>query len=300
MKDYVVFSLSANKKLALELADELKAPLGKVSTTHFADGEVMVKTETEVRGKDVILIESTSQRAQEKLFELLLLIDSINRAGAKSLQLFVPYFGYSRQERSYANEPVSCQVAAKIFETGTYNYFACLDLHHPVIETFFSRPIKNLSTSDLFVKYYLNYINEKGINKNDVIIVAPDHGSNDRIENVVSGLGLSKVIMEKVRPGTDVVEHLEINEDVTGKTCIIIDDIVDTGNTLVSAANLLYEKGAKSVIIGATHAVISGDCLKKMKKAKIQDVVVTNSIEQDLPSYVKVLDILPIILKEVR
>lgn len=300
MKNYVVFSLYANNKLAENLANTLNATLGKVSKTHFADGEVLVKTETDVRGKDVILVESTANKAQEKLFELLLLIDSLNRAGAKNIRLFVPYFGYSRQERSYASEPVSCEVAAKVLETANYDYFACLDLHHKVIKKFFTRRLHNLPTSSLFVDYYLNYINENHINKEDVVVVAPDHGSNDRIKAVVSGLGVEKIIMKKVRPGKNVVEHLEIKKDVTGKTCIIVDDIIDTGGTIASAANLLYAHGAHSVLVGASHAVLSGDCLEKLHKANIKDLAVTNSIEQTLPDDVHVLDIMPIILKEIK
>lgn len=300
MKNYVVFSLYANKNLASEVASSLGATLGEVSIRHFADGEVLVKTETDVRGKNVILIESTSHKAQEKLFELLLLIDSLNRAGAKNITLFVPYFGYSRQERSYASEPVSCEVAAKVLETAKYDYFACFDLHHHIIKKFFTRRIHNLPTSSLFVDYYLNYIKANGIKPEDVVVVAPDHGSNERIKSVVKGLNAKKIIMKKVRPDKNVVEHLEIKEDVTGKTCIIIDDIIDTGGTIASAANLLYSHGARFVLVAASHAVLSGDCLSKLQDAKIKDLVVTNSIENDLPNYVHVLDILPLILKEIK
>lgn len=300
MNEYIVFSLTANKKLAKEVADALNAPLGVTSTTHFADGEVLVKVESPVENKNVILIESTSQHAQERLFELLLLIDSMNRAGARTIQLFIPYFGYSRQERSYANEPVSCQVVAKILETGNFDSLTTFDLHHPIIRSFFSRPIENVPTSDLFIDYYSEYLKEHNISKSDVVVVAPDHGSNERINKVVSSLGVDKIIMEKVRPRANVSEHLEISEDVTGKTCIIIDDIIDTGGTICSAAQLLYKNGAKSVLVGASHAVLSGDCLDNLKKANITDIALTNTIEQDLPEFVHELDILPIILKQIR
>ena len=246
------------------------------------------------------MIESTSQRAQDKLFELLLLIDSLNRAGAKSIQLFIPYFGYSRQERSYLNEPVSCQVAAKIIETANYDSLTCFDLHTPLIKEFFDKGIKALPTSELFVTYYLNYFKAHNIDINDVVIVAPDHGSNERIEYVVKELNVHKVIMEKIRPRANVAEHLEIKDDVQGKTCIIIDDIIDTGGTVVSAANLLYQKGAHYVLIGASHAVISGNCLRSLREACIEDIVVTNTIEQSLPSDVHVVDILPLILREIK
>lgn len=300
MKDYIVFSLFANKNLAKEVADSLNAPVGEVSITHFADGEVLVKTESDVKDKDVILIESTSQRAQDKLFELLLLIDSIHRAGARSLKLFIPYFGYSRQERSYLNEPVSCQVAAKIIETAKYESLTCFDLHTPLIKEFFTRGVSSIPTSELFVKYYLNYIKEHNIDIKDVVIVAPDHGSNERIEGVVRELGVQKVIMEKIRPRANVAEHLEIHDNVEGKTCIIIDDIIDTGGTVVSAANLLFQKGAHFVLVGASHAVFSGNCLRSLREACVQDIAVTNTIEQSLPNDVHVIDILPLVLKELN
>ena len=299
MKDYVVFTLSANKQLAKHLASDLKAELGEISTRRFSDGEVMVKIETPVFGKDVILIESTSNSAQEKIFELLLLIDSINRGGARTIQFFIPYFGYSRQERSYTNEPVSCQVIANVLETANYSSLSSLDLHHPIIKSFFKKSINNLATSSLFVNYYLNYIKEHKIDMKDVVVVAPDHGSNVRIEAVADKLGGQKIIMEKIRPTANVAEHLEINEDVANKTCIIIDDIIDTGGTIASAANLLYKKGAKFVLVGASHAVFSGDCLNVLRDAHITDIAVTNTIEQNLPEDVHVLDILPIIKKEI-
>lgn len=300
MNNKIVFSLFANKSLAKQVAESLSCPVGEVSITHFADGEVLVKTESDVKDKDVILIESTSQRAQDKLFELLLLIDSIHRAGAKSLKLFIPYFGYSRQERSYLNEPVSCQVAAQIIETAKYDSLTCFDLHTPVIKEFFNRGVKSLPTSELFVTYYLNYIKEHNIDLNDVVIVAPDHGSNERIEDVVKGLNVQKVIMEKIRPRANVAEHLEIKDDVQGKTCIIIDDIIDTGGTVVSAANLLYQKGAHFVLVGASHAVISGNCLRSLREACIEDIMVTNTIEQSLPNDVHVVNILPLVLRELN
>ncbi len=299
MKDYVVFTLSANKKLAKDLAASLNAELGETSTRRFADGEVMVKIETSVQGKDVVLIESTSTFAQERLFELLLLIDSINRGGARTIQFFIPYFGYSRQERSYSDEPVSCQVIAQVIETANYSSLSSFDLHHPIIKSFFKKSINNLSTSPLFVDYYLNYIKEHNIDINDVVIIAPDHGSNARIEPVADKLGGKKIIMEKIRPTANVAEHLEIKEDVTGKTCIIIDDIVDTGGTIASAAKLLYKKGAKFVLVGASHGVFSGECLKVLQEANVTDLAVTNTIEKDLPEYVHVLDILPLIKKEI-
>ena len=302
MKNYIVFSLSQNKKLARKLAEQLEAKLGRISITRFADGEVLVKTLSNVKGKDAIVIESTYKNAHERIFELLLLLDSINRSGAKSIQLFIPYFGYSRQERvSWTNEPVSCEVVSKIIETASYDSLTTFDLHHPVIESFFKRSIKSLSTSDLFIDYYLNYMKDNRLAKKDIVIVSPDHGANHRADALVGIVGEAKVILDKVRPKANVAEHLVVDDKlVKNKVCIIIDDIIDTGGTIISAANLLYQHGAKKVLIGASHAVFSNHNIKKFKQANIVDIAVTNTIEQKLNKDIKVLDICPLILKLIK
>lgn len=302
MKDYIVFSLSQNKKLASELAHTLKAELGLISVTRFSDGELMVKTLSDVKNKDVILIESTCKLAHEKMFELLLLLDSINRSGARSIQLFIPYYGYSRQERvSWTNEPVSCEVVSKMIETAKYDSLVTFDLHHPDIEKFFLRPIVNAPTTDLFAEYYLNYFKEHHIETKDVVIVSPDHGANNRADMLLHRLGGEKVILDKVRPRPNQAEHLEIEKgNVEGKVCIIIDDIIDTGGTILSAAQLLYRHKASAVLVGASHAVFSKQCLTKLRKGKITDIAVTNTIEQRPIKDVTVLDICPLIIKEIK
>ncbi|MFA6852235.1 MAG: ribose-phosphate diphosphokinase [Bacilli bacterium] len=302
MKDYIVFSLSQNKKLARELALKLNAKVGRVSMTRFADGEVLVKTLSNVKGKDAIVIESTYKDAHERIFELLLLLDSINRSGANSIQLFIPYFGYSRQERvSWINEPVSCEVVARIIETAGYDSLATFDLHHPIIEKFFKRSILNISTSRVFIDYYLNYMKENNLKPSDIVIVSPDHGANHRADALVGPIGEAKVILDKVRARYNVAEHLVVDDKlVKNKVCIIIDDIIDTGGTIISAANLLYKQGARKVLIGASHAVFSTHNIKKIKKANIVDIVVTNTIEQKLNKDIKILDICPLILQNIK
>lgn len=301
--DYIVFSITGNKKLAKEVAKALNAELGKVYKKTFADGEIMVKSSSDVRNKDVIIIQSTSKNVNEELFCLLLLLDSIKRAGAKSIKLFMPYFAYSRQERvSWINEPVSCQVVARIIETADFDNLTCFDLHHPIIESFFNHDIKNKPTTMLFAKYYNEYFAEHGISKDEVVIVSPDHGANTRADMLAHSLdGVQKVILDKVRPQPNRAEHLEIDGRlVNGKVCILVDDIIDTGGTISSASRLLHEKGAKSVLVAATHPVLSKGCLTKIKESGIEDLVVTNTIEKKLDPSIKVLDILPLVLEEIE
>ena len=299
--NYIVFSVSANKKLAKEVAQSLNAELGKVYKKTFADGEVMVKSASDVCGKDVVIIQSTSKNVNEELFSLLLLLDSVKRSGAKSVKLFMPYFAYSRQERvSWTNEPVSCEVVANIIDTASFDDLTCFDLHHPIIETFFKHRIKNKPTTKLFAQYYVNYFKDHGINNEKVVIVSPDHGSNSRADLLSKELGgIQIVILDKVRPQPNRAEHLEIDgEQVKDKVCILIDDIIDTGGTICSASRLLHEKGAKSVLVSATHAVLSKGCITRLKESGIDDLVVSNTIEKKLDPMVKVVDILPLVLEE--
>ena len=299
----IVFSITGNKKLAKEVATSINGEFGRVYKKTFADGEIMVKSASDVKGKDVVIIQSTSKDVNEELFSLLLLLDSVKRAGASSIKLFMPYFAYSRQERvSWINEPVSCEVVAKIVDTADFDSLVCFDLHHPLIEEFFKHPIKNMPTTKLFAAYYEEYFVKHHINKKDVVIVSPDHGSNVRVDMLARELGDVKiVILDKIRPQPNRAEHLDIDGKlVKGKTCILIDDIIDTGGTIASATSLLYKKGAKGVLVSATHAVLSKGCLSRLKKANVTDLVVTNTIEKKLNKSIKVLDILPLVLEEIR
>lgn len=300
---YVVFSISGNKKLAKEVASSINGDLGIVYKTTFADGEIMVKSSSNVKDKDIIIIQSTSKDVNEELFSLLLLLDSVKRSGAKSIKLFMPYFAYSRQERvSWVNEPVSCEVVAKIIDSASFDDLTCFDLHHPIIETFFKHPIKNKPTTSLFADYYRKLFKERNISLKDVVIVSPDHGSNTRANMLSRELdNIQIVILDKVRPQPNRAEHLEIDGcQVNGKVCILIDDIIDTGGTIASATKLLFANNAKDVLVAATHPVLSKGCLLKLQKAHVGDIVVTNTIEKNLNSSIKVLDILPLVLEEIK
>ena len=298
MKDLIVLTLISNKMVAKRVAKLLDAELGQATFDYFADGEVLVKTITDVKGKDVILVESTAKRAQERLFELLLLIDSIKRSGAKSLKVYIPYFGYSRQERvSWYNEPVSCEVVAKILDTAEVDEILTFDLHHHIIENFFKTPLANLPTTPLFAKYYQDFFMKKGIKYEDVVVVSPDHGSNERADALVKELpGSQKVILTKYRPKPNLAEHLKVETElIRDKYCLIIDDIIDTAGTIISAANLLMENDAKAVYVAGSHAVLSQRAIEKLLDAPIDDIVVTNTIEKRLPKQINVVDISPLI-----
>lgn len=293
MNDLIIFSLLSNKRLAKKLAKKYNAELGQVSFDHFKDGEILVKTLTCCKNKDVIIVESTAIKAHERIFELLLLIDSIKRTGARSIKLYIPYFGYSRQERvSWINEPISCEVVAKILDTAEVDEILTFDLHHPDIEKFFKTKFTSIPTTHLFADYYTKYLKDHDIDIKDVVIVSPDHGANTRADSLVKALsGTRKVILNKYRPAPNYAEHLAVEDDVKDKVCIIIDDIIDTGGTIISASNLLLKQGARCVLVGASHAVLSNKNIDKLLESSISDLVFTNTIEKRLPKNIHVLDI---------
>ncbi|MCQ2815255.1 MAG: ribose-phosphate diphosphokinase [Bacilli bacterium] len=298
MKKYIVFALSGNKKTAKNVAEILNCELGKSSITKFKDGEILAKTLSDVRNKDVILIQSTSKPSNDKLFEILLFVDSVRRMNPKSITLVIPYLGYARQERvSWINEPVSCEVVANIIDTTKADRLLTFDLHHNDIENFFRMPLINLSAVTLFAMSAKKYYESKHIDLSNVTIVSPDHGSNKRVDNLTKLLPhTSKVILNKHRPAPNKAEHFSIDEAlVKGKHCLILDDMIDTGGTLISAANLLQKCGSKSIIVMATHSVFSQNCTKKLIAANIKKIIVTNSIEKRLSKDVEQLDISPII-----
>ena len=293
MNKKIIFTFT-HKKLVRELAEDLNCEVGKIYKRKFADGEVMVKSSSDVKGKDAVVIQSTSKNAPAELFNLLLLLDSIRRSGATSIKLVMPYFAYSRQERvSWINEPISCQVVANMIDTADFEELFTFDLHHPIIESFFKHPLYELHTTELFAKYYKQYFQKNNISSEDVVIVSPDHGSNTRANMLAESLGgLDIVILDKVRPTPNSAEHLEIDgSKVKGKICLIIDDILDTGGTIASATKLLYSHKAKQVIVGASHPVLSGNCIEKLEKAGVKDIVVANTIEKRIKKGVSIINI---------
>lgn len=298
----IIFTFK-HKKLVNSLANSLNCEVGKIYKRKFADGEVMVKSASDVKGKDAVVIQSTSKNAPSEIFELLLLLDSLKRSGATSVKLVMPYFAYSRQERvSWINEPISCQVVANMIDTADFEELFTFDLHHPIIESFFKHPLYELHTTTLFAEYYKHYFAKNNISLNDVVVVSPDHGSNNRASNLAEALGgLEIVILDKVRPTPNSAEHLEIDgSKVKNKICLIIDDILDTGGTIASASKLLYSHKAKSVIVGASHPILSGNCVEKLEKCGVKDIVVTNTIEKRIKKTINVLDIKELLLDILR
>ena len=271
-----IFSLSSNHALAEEIADVIGLELGKSSVKRFSDGEVQINIEESIRGCDVYIVQSTSDPVNEHLMELLIMIDALKRASARTINLVVPYYGYARQDRkARAREPITAKLVANLIEVAGATRMINLDLHAPQIQGFFDIPNDHL----MGVPILGTYFEEKGFNNEEIVIVSPDHGGVTRARKLAERLKAPIAIIDKRRPRPNVAEVMNIVGHVEGKTAILIDDIIDTAGTITLAANALAESGAKEVYACCTHPVLSGPAIERIENSRIKELVVTNSIE---------------------
>ena len=295
--DIKVFSLSGNVELVNEICDYLKIEPGKIEVNHFADGETLVEFGESVRGKQVYFVQSTYKPVNERLMELLIAIDAAKRASASEIQCIIPYFGYARQDRvALKGEPISAKVVANLYQAVGIRKIITLDLHTQQIQGFFSCPVENLDTFEIFGNYFVDYFNKIGVKQTDVVVVAPDHGSALRARDLGSMFnGASLAFIDKRRPGPNKSEVINVVGDVKGKHCIIVDDMIDTCGTTNNAYDALKEHGAKEVYACATHSVFSSGVLKK----EIKHVVVTDSIERKIEG-VNVISVASLIAEAIK
>ncbi len=271
-----IFSLNSNEPLAKEIAEEVGLPLGKISVTRFSDGEVQINIEESIRGCDVFIIQSTSAPVNENLMELLIMVDAVKRASARTVNVVLPYYGYARQDRkARAREPITAKLVANLLETAGATRAIVLDLHAPQIQGFFDILIDHLMGVPILSDYFL----EKNIDPSEIIIVSPDHGGVTRARKMADRLKAPIAIIDKRRPRPNVAEVMNIVGNVEGKIAILIDDIIDTAGTITIAANALVESGAKEVYACCTHPVLSGPAIERIDNSVIKELVITNSIE---------------------
>ncbi|ANU15766.1 ribose-phosphate diphosphokinase [Planococcus maritimus] len=271
-----IFSLNSNKELAEQIAEQVGLPLGKSSVTHFSDGEIQINIEESIRGCDVFIVQSTSQPVNENLMELLIMIDAVKRASARTVNVVIPYYGYARQDRkARSREPITAKLVANLLETAGATRVVVLDLHAPQIQGFFDILIDHLVAVPLLSDHFLNDAN---IDLENAIIVSPDHGGVTRARKMADRLKAPIAIIDKRRPRPNVAEVMNIVGNVEGKTAIIIDDIIDTAGTISIAASALIESGAKEVYACCTHPVLSGPAVQRIQDSVIKELVVTNSI----------------------
>jgi len=276
-----LFSLSANKKLATEISELSGIPLSRIDLSRFADGEIGVNLEETVRGHHVFLVQPTHEPVNENIMELLITIDAMKRASAKTINVIMPYYGYSRQDRkSKSRQPISAKLVANLIETAGATRVLAMDLHAAQIQGFFDIPIDNFRAMPIIV----NYFEEKHFEE-DIVIVAPDHGGAVRARKMGDIMHCPIAIIDKRRPAPNVSEVMGIVGEVEGKIAIIIDDMIDTAGTITSAAQAILDKGAKKVYAACTHPLFSPPAIERINNSVLEEVVCMNTIQ--LPDHKK-------------
>ena len=286
-----IFALNSNKPLAEKIAAEVGVQLGKSSVKRFSDGEIQINIEESIRGDDVYLIQSTSSPVNDNLMELLIMIDALRRASAHTINVVMPYYGYARQDRkARSREPITAKLVVNMLERAGATRVLALDLHAAQIQGFFDIPVDHLVGAPLLADYFLRNHYDGA----DTVVVSPDHGGVTRARKLAEFLKAPIAIIDKRRPRPNVAEVMNIVGNVTGKQCIIIDDMIDTAGTITLAAQALKDAGATEVLVAATHAIFSGPAVERLTHSAIEKVVVTDSINLPADKQMDKLDVVSV------
>jgi ribose-phosphate pyrophosphokinase len=288
-----IFSGTANLGLTEEIAQHVGVPLGLAEVKRFSDGEINIYIGESVRGADVFIVQPICCPANENLMELLIMMDALKRASAKSINTVLPYYGYARQDRkTRARDPITAKLVADLLTTAGANRVITMDLHAGQIQGFFNIPVDHLKSLPILAKYF----EQKGLT--DAVVISPDMGGVTRARELAERLQLPIAIIDKRRPEPNVAQVMSIIGKVKGKTVIMLDDIIDTAGTIAKGATALLEHGAKEVYACCTHPVLSGPALERLAAAPITEIVVTNTIpvtvEKKLDK-IRVLSVAPLI-----
>lgn len=293
-----LFTGTANPELAHEISEFLDIPMGKAKVGRFRDGEINLQVGQTVRGTDCFVIQPTCPPADSNLMELLVMIDALKRASAKSIAAVVPYYGYARQDRkNKPRDPICAKLVANLIQAAGADRVLTMDLHAGQIQGFFDIPVDNLKAMPILADYFL----EKGLK--NVVVVAPDVGGVARARELSERMDAPLAILDKRRPRPNVAEVLHVIGDVEGKVAIMVDDLIDTGGTIAHGAQALVRDGATKVYACCTHPVFSHPAVERLQEAPIEEVVVTNTIPQDpvtKPAKVKVLSVAPLFGEAIR
>ena len=270
-----ILSGTSNPKLSKEISKLLKLKLVNTNIKRFSDGEIYIEINENIRGNSVFVIQSTSNPANDNLMELLLCIDALRRSSAKNITAVIPYYGYARQDRKVVpRTSISAKVVANLITNAGASRVVTVDLHAGQIQGFFDMPVDNLFTTPLFARYIKRKLKNKKL-----ICVSPDVGGVQRTRGLATKIKADLAIIDKRRPKPGKSQVMNIIGDVKGKTCIIVDDIIDSGGTIVNAVDALKKSGATEVYVFITHAVLSGDATNKIKKSKIKKLIITDTID---------------------
>lgn len=270
-----LFSLNSNPELAQKISKKLGVPLSKSEVTRFADGEVNVNISDSIRNDIIFVIQSTSCPVNENLMELLIFVDALKRASAKEINVVIPYYGYSRQDRkARSRQPITAKLVANLLETAGVDRVITVDLHASQIQGFFDIPTDHLTALMPIYEYAKDKIDTKNL-----VVVSPDHGAVKRARNLAKLLDVPLAVIDKRRPAPNVAEVSSIIGDIDGKVCLLVDDIVDTAGTLCKAAEALMDKGAIEVNAVCVHGILSDPALENINASVIKRMVVTDSIQ---------------------
>ncbi len=270
----VLFTGNANPALAQEIVKSLGAELGKAQVGRFSDGEVTVEIQQNVRARDVFVVQPTCAPTNENLMELLIIVDALKRASARRITAVIPYYGYARQDRRPRSMrvPISAKVVANLLETVGVERVLTMDLHADQIQGFFDIPVDNIYASPVL----LSDLKSKAYP--DLVVVSPDVGGVVRARALAKQLGSELAIIDKRRPRANISEVMHVIGDIEGRNCVVMDDMIDTAGTLVKAADVLKERGAKRVFAYCTHPILSGSAVDRIAGSKLDEVVITNTI----------------------
>ncbi len=270
-----ILSGTSNIRLSREIAKQLKLKLVNTNIKRFSDGEIYVEINENIRGNSIFVVQSSCTPANDNLMELLICIDALRRSSAKNITAVIPYFGYARQDRKVVpRTAISAKLVSNLITNSGANRILTLDLHAGQIQGFFDIPVDNLFATPIFARHI-----KRKIRGNNLICVSPDVGGVERTRALGRRINSGIAIIDKRRPAPGKSEVMNIVGSVKGKICFIVDDIIDSGGTIVNAAKVLKEKGAKDVYVYATHAVLSGDAVEKLKKSSIKKLIITDSID---------------------
>ena len=295
-----ILSGTSNLSLSKNIARQLKLKLVNTNIKSFADGEVYVEINENIRGNSVFVIQSTSTPANDNLMELLLCIDALRRSSAKNITAVIPYFGYARQDRKVVpRTSISAKLVSNLITNAGASRIVTVDLHSGQIQGFFDIPVDNLFTTPLFTRYI-----KKNLKNKNLICVSPDVGGVQRTRGLATKINVDLAIIDKRRLQPGKSQVMRIIGNVQNKECIIVDDIIDSGGTIVNAVDALIREGAKSVYVFVTHAVLSGEAINKIKKSKINKLIITDSIDNTKKiknvSKIQVLSIAPLMAEAIK
>ncbi len=291
---------NANPRLAEAIAAQLDVPLSTMEVGRFSDGEIRVMIAESVRGADVFVVQSTCPPTSENIMELLVILDGLKRASARRVTAVIPYYGYARQEKKIKpREPITAKLIADMVAVAGANRVLTIDLHSPAIQGFFNIPVDNVPAGPILVRD----MEERGYGGPDTVVVSPDVGGVGTAKALADRLSAPLAIIAKRRPAVNEVEILEVIGELEGKRAILIDDIIDTGGSIVSAAQAVADRGAKEVYAYATHPVFSGNAVERLQRSALKEVVVTDTIplpEGKQTSKIRVISLAPVLAEAIK